>query len=113
MQLIPINPKTGKRATFGEPGVILEAFKPGEEPPEESDGGVIGANLGGAAGSDTGAPANDNAGGDVQVYGGVDSGGGGAAAAGGASRGAADGGRRRAAPAEEDSDLTTGTGGLY
>ncbi|MGI9481885.1 MAG: penicillin-binding protein 1A, partial [Hyphomicrobiales bacterium] len=34
VQLIPINPKTGKRAPYGAGDVILEAFKPGEEPPE-------------------------------------------------------------------------------
>ena len=34
VQLIPINPKTGKRGAYGAGDVILEAFKPGEEPPE-------------------------------------------------------------------------------
>ena len=95
MQLIPIDPKTGKRASFGDPGVILEAFKPGEEPPED-DGGVIGANLDGAA-------ANDNAAG-VRVFGGMGD------DAGGGRRGASAGG---GGAAQEDGDLTTGTGGLY
>jgi hypothetical protein len=34
--LIPINPKSGKRGTYGEDNVILEAFKPGEQPPERA-----------------------------------------------------------------------------
>ncbi len=92
MQLIPIDPKTGKRASFGDPGVILEAFKPGEEPPED-DGDVIGANPGGAV-------ANDNASG-VRVFGDMRQGGG------GGSSGGSDG------ATEQDADLTTGTGGLY
>jgi penicillin-binding protein 1A len=33
IELIPINVKTGQRDLFGDDGVILEAFKPGEEPP--------------------------------------------------------------------------------
>ncbi len=36
IELIPINANTGRRATFGEEGVILEAFKPGDEPPENT-----------------------------------------------------------------------------
>jgi penicillin-binding protein 1A len=32
IELIPINAKTGKRDIFGEEGVILEAFKPGDDP---------------------------------------------------------------------------------
>ena len=36
IRLIPINPKSGKRGTYGEGNVILEAFKPGERPPERS-----------------------------------------------------------------------------
>jgi penicillin-binding protein 1A len=38
IELIPISAKTGQRDLFGEDGVILEAFKPGEEP---SEGGQI------------------------------------------------------------------------
>jgi penicillin-binding protein 1A len=34
IELIPINAVTGRRSIFGEEGVILEAFKPGDEPPE-------------------------------------------------------------------------------
>jgi penicillin-binding protein 1A len=34
IELIPIDAKSGKRAVFGQPGVILEAFKPGDEPPD-------------------------------------------------------------------------------
>ncbi|MGB9143315.1 MAG: penicillin-binding transpeptidase domain-containing protein, partial [Aestuariivirga sp.] len=43
IELIPIDANTGKRAIFGEEGVILEAFKPGEEPSESND--VIGQDL--------------------------------------------------------------------
>lgn len=35
VQLIPINPATGERAPYGADEVILEAFKPGEEPAED------------------------------------------------------------------------------
>ena len=42
IQLIPIDPATGQRAAYGDPQVILEAFKPGEGPPSETV--VIGAN---------------------------------------------------------------------
>ncbi len=44
MQLIPINSKTGTRAAYGDKNVILEAFKPGEEPPDKTiliSGGAI------------------------------------------------------------------------
>ncbi len=40
IELIPINVKTGTRSTFGGEEVILEAFKPGDEPPETTS--VIG-----------------------------------------------------------------------
>jgi penicillin-binding protein 1A len=33
IELIPINAANGRRAIFGEEGTILEAFKPGDEPP--------------------------------------------------------------------------------
>jgi penicillin-binding protein 1A len=33
IELIPIDANTGQRAIFGQEGVILEAFKPGDEPP--------------------------------------------------------------------------------
>ena len=33
IELIPIHVNTGKRGIFGDSGVILEAFKPGDEPP--------------------------------------------------------------------------------
>ena len=36
IELIPIHVNTGKRGVFGEPGVILEAFKPGDEPPSNT-----------------------------------------------------------------------------
>jgi len=36
IELIPIDAKTGTRAIFGHKGVILEAFKPGDEPPEST-----------------------------------------------------------------------------
>jgi penicillin-binding protein 1A len=34
IELMPIDAKSGKRAIFGQEGVILEAFKPGDEPPD-------------------------------------------------------------------------------
>ena len=34
IELIPIDAKSGKRGIFGKDGVILEAFKPGDEPPD-------------------------------------------------------------------------------
>lgn len=36
IELIPINAATGRRAIFGEEGTILEAFKPGDEPPDST-----------------------------------------------------------------------------
>ncbi|HMT15123.1 MAG TPA: penicillin-binding transpeptidase domain-containing protein, partial [Aestuariivirga sp.] len=45
IELIPINANTGRRATFGEEGVILEAFKPGDEPPANTK--VIGEAVAG------------------------------------------------------------------
>ena len=36
IELIPINVKSGQRDLFGDAGVILEAFKPGEEPPSRT-----------------------------------------------------------------------------
>ena len=36
IELMPIDAKTGKRAIFGQDGVILEAFKPGDEPPDST-----------------------------------------------------------------------------
>jgi penicillin-binding protein 1A len=33
IELIPINAANGRRAIFGNEGTILEAFKPGDEPP--------------------------------------------------------------------------------
>ncbi|MXN67071.1 PBP1A family penicillin-binding protein [Stappia sp. GBMRC 2046] len=35
LQLIPINRRTGLRASAGAPGTILESFKPGTAPPDE------------------------------------------------------------------------------
>ena len=50
IELIPIHVNTGVRGVFGEQGVILEAFKPGDEPPSNSV--VIGQTL--AQGADQG-----------------------------------------------------------
>jgi penicillin-binding protein 1A len=36
IKLIPVNARTGMRARLGEAGVIVEAFKPGTAPPEDS-----------------------------------------------------------------------------
>lgn len=43
IELIPIDANTGQRAIFGEDGVILEAFKPGEEPSDSIK--IIGEDL--------------------------------------------------------------------
>ncbi len=43
IELIPIDAKSGQRAIFGKEGVILEAFKPGDEPPENTK--VIGEDV--------------------------------------------------------------------
>jgi penicillin-binding protein 1A len=55
IELIPIEVKTGKRSVFGvgNDGVILEAFKPGDEPPTNAAviGSVGGTLTGKGAGS--------------------------------------------------------------
>jgi len=43
IELIPIDANTGQRAVFGDEGVILEAFKPGEEPADSTK--IIGEDL--------------------------------------------------------------------
>jgi penicillin-binding protein 1A len=43
IELIPIDANTGQRAIFGDEGVILEAFKPGEEPADSIK--IIGEDL--------------------------------------------------------------------
>ena len=43
IELIPIDANTGQRAIFGNEGVILEAFKPGEEPSDSIN--IIGEDL--------------------------------------------------------------------
>ncbi len=43
IELIPIEVKSGKRAVYGTDGVILEAFKPGDEPPANAT--VIGQGV--------------------------------------------------------------------
>ena len=43
IELMPIDAKTGRRAIFGKEGVILEAFKPGDEPPANTK--VIGSDV--------------------------------------------------------------------
>ena len=49
IELIPIDAKSGKRAIFGQEGVILEAFKPGTAPPDSySVIGTEAASTGGA-----------------------------------------------------------------
>ncbi len=52
IELIPIKVNSGKRAVFGEDGVILEAFKPGDEPP--SNASVIGQSATPKASSNNG-----------------------------------------------------------
>jgi penicillin-binding protein 1A len=51
MKLIPINRQTGMQAYEGEPGVIMEAFKPGTGPADSYSiiGGEFGASVEGAA----------------------------------------------------------------
>ena len=69
IELIPIDAKSGKRAIFGQPGVILEAFKPGDEPPDSTkiigDGSSVAA--AGAPGANGGVmlvpPSQDSSGG--------------------------------------------------
>ncbi len=85
VRLIPINPKSGKRGTYGDDNVILEAFKPGEEPPARSR--IV-------TGGDALASSGVSIGGESGGFGG--SGGGNAGAA-----------------AVSEGGLTTGTGGLY
>jgi penicillin-binding protein 1A len=51
IELMPINAKTGQRAIFGKEGVILEAFKPGDEPPESTK--VIGEDVAAVDGGTT------------------------------------------------------------
>ncbi|TMJ40031.1 MAG: penicillin-binding protein 1A [Alphaproteobacteria bacterium] len=53
IELIPINVKSGQRDLFGDDGVILEAFKPGEEPPSKTK--VIGDQV-----ATTGVPLSGN-----------------------------------------------------
>ncbi|CAN5524310.1 penicillin-binding protein 1A [soil metagenome] len=54
IELIPINAKTGQRDLFGEDGVILEAFKPGEEPSQGTN--VIGNHVATSNGVPVGPP---------------------------------------------------------
>ncbi|MFO1089407.1 MAG: penicillin-binding protein 1A [Hyphomicrobiales bacterium] len=57
IQLIPIDAKTGQRAAYGDPNVILEAFKPNEGPPDDTV--VIGGSFnGGEAGGSGGGEGN-------------------------------------------------------
>ncbi|WP_290542662.1 penicillin-binding protein 1A [Aestuariivirga sp.] len=49
IELIPIDAKSGKRGIFGQPGVILDAFKPGDEPPDSTK--IIGEGAIAAAGT--------------------------------------------------------------
>ena len=66
IELIPIDAKSGQRAIFGEEGVILEAFKPGDEPPDATkiigEGTVAaGACAGGGRGAGAAAGRRANA----------------------------------------------------
>jgi penicillin-binding protein 1A len=71
IELMPINVKSGQRDLFGEAGVILEAFKPGDEVPESTK--VIGE---GGAESAAAAPRKD-AGSEAVIEGGLTTGTGG------------------------------------
>ncbi len=52
IELVPIDAKSGTRAVFGRDGVILEAFKPGDEPPASTT--VIGADVAAVTGVEQG-----------------------------------------------------------
>jgi penicillin-binding protein 1A len=52
IELMPIDAKSGKRGIFGKDGVILEAFKPGDEPPDATK--IIGEDTVTAAASSQG-----------------------------------------------------------
>ncbi len=54
IELMPINAASGRSSVFGEEGVILEAFKPGDEPPSTTK--VIGQDVASAASGDGSAP---------------------------------------------------------
>jgi penicillin-binding protein 1A len=71
IELMPINVKTGQRDLFGEAGVILEAFKPGDDVPESTK--IIGE---GVAASASAAPRQD-AGSEAVIEGGLTTGTGG------------------------------------
>jgi penicillin-binding protein 1A len=77
IELIPINVKSGRRDLFGEENVILEAFKPGDEPPDAPK--IIGGDAVAAAvpsGGST-APAAPDAGKKAVIEGGLTTGTGG------------------------------------
>jgi penicillin-binding protein 1A len=52
IELMPIDAKSGKRGIYGKDGVILEAFKPGDEPPDATK--IIGEDTVTAAASSQG-----------------------------------------------------------
>jgi penicillin-binding protein 1A len=86
IELIPINAKTGKRDIFGEEGVILEAFKPGDDPDAAAK----------FIGSESVAAGNEKAGKQQEI-----------------DKAAADPNRPYGQGVVIDGGLTTGTGGLY
>ncbi|HHN68226.1 MAG TPA: penicillin-binding protein 1A [Thermopetrobacter sp.] len=94
IELIPIDPKTGRRAAYGDPDVILEPFKPGNEPPEDGRP-VIGEDSGVVAAR---GPQPDISGGVIDAE---------SPSSGGAAR------PRRPTVKSGDGGLATGTGGLY
>jgi penicillin-binding protein 1A len=76
VELIPINVKTGQRDLFGETNVILEAFKPGDEPAESAK--IIGEQASVVGGQGNGArPAASEAGKNPDIDGGLTTGTGG------------------------------------
>jgi penicillin-binding protein 1A len=85
IELIPINVKSGQRDLFGEEGVILEAFKPGEEPSDKikviGSGQVASANAAPqtspAPAVNNASPKSNNAAGNAVVEGGLTTGTGG------------------------------------
>jgi penicillin-binding protein 1A len=75
IELIPINVKSGRRDIFGEESVILEAFKPGDEPPDAPK--VIGGDAVAAAPSGGAAAPAPDAGKKAVIEGGLTTGTGG------------------------------------
>jgi len=110
VRLVRVNPETGRLADPGEKKTIWEAFLPGTEPGAESEGAVLGGNVGQGGGDSAGTGTALNPDSDPSLDTDTDSGPGGAsgASAGGDSSPAA--GMVQPTPSGPSSN---GTGGLY